>query len=202
MRPNSNCRCSKPDCTTCKDRNRSATGPTGPSGATGATGALGATGPLGATGATGALGGTGATGPSAPSTLLWGNRILDNTLDQQFLHPGYGDGVADAEAPGTVLPAGADGLDFRLPASSVLRNMRVHVRDPGQGDVTIEYRLYVDGVATALVVPLSNIALDGADLVNAVPVAAGQRVGVRATLDGLFITSQTRILVSVQQDPL
>lgn len=124
------------------------------------------------------------------ATLVWGNRILDNIVEDQFLHPGYGDGVADI-----------DELDFRMPSDSVLRNMQVHVRAPGQGAVTITYRLFVNGLPTALVVPLLNTQLDGANAA-AVTVAKGDRIGVHAQLSGLFTTSQTRILVSIGQGPV
>lgn len=79
--------------------------------------------------------------------------------------------------PGTV-PVGTVPSIIVAPRAGIVRNMfsRAAVA-PGVGE-TLTFTLFVNEVATALTVVLTGAALSGSDLVNAVPVNAGDRLEI------------------------
>lgn len=105
---------------------------------------------------------------------MWGDDNVTNTTTTRYLTPGY---ALNDIAPD--LPIG--GAYLEMPRAGTLRNLRVRHNDPGTSSNVITYTLFVNNVATALTVTLAANAVDGADLVNSVVVAAGDRVSIEVT---------------------
>jgi hypothetical protein len=76
--------------------------------------------------------------------------------------------------------------------------MYVNARLAGVGAATITYTLLVNGVASALSVAMANTAVAGSDLVNAIPIVAGDRISLQVAKSANVTSSQTDIMVSMQ----
>jgi hypothetical protein len=104
------------------------------------------------------------------SVLHWGNGGITTTTTTRFLTPGFAPSNAQTTA-----------IQFRVPFSGTIRNLRVHFNAAGTGANLIVFTVRVNGVASALSVSMAANATDGSDLANIVTVAAGDLVDVRVT---------------------
>lgn len=119
---------------------------------------------------------------SDTSILAWGNNSVASTTASRFLDPWYSDTLAPVAA-----------VQWRSPRSGTAKNMRVrHNVTAGNGN-DIVYTLRVNGVASALTVTLASTATDGSDLVNTVPIAAGDLLDIIVTKAAGIAASPTNI---------
>jgi hypothetical protein len=113
---------------------------------------------------------TGSAAAPARSTLLFGNNSVTSTTTTRYLSPSYD----DTTAPNSP-------IQFRVPFSGTLRNLRVrHNTTSGNGN-PIVYTLRVNGSGTAIAVSLSSTSADGADTSNSVAVSAGDLIDMEVT---------------------
>lgn len=113
------------------------------------------------------------------SILTWGNDSVAASVDARTLAPGYDRSIA--AVVGSLAGGGNEG-QYRAPRAGTMRNLRArHNTNNGNGN-TVNYRLFVNGVASALQVNLATAAIgDATDAVNVVAVAAGDLIDMVAT---------------------
>jgi hypothetical protein len=117
------------------------------------------------------------TTPSATGTtaiLQWGNSSVANSTAARVLDPGYENRIAP-------LTTGTSFVDVRIPRAGTLRNLYVQHNNPGGTGAVLTYTVFVNGIATAITVGVASTTAQGADTVNSVVVAAGDRVRVVVT---------------------
>lgn len=143
----------------------------------------------------GAPGPPGPPGPASSCVLEWG---ADITVGlplgfRSYLLPGYG-----FIAPIGLALAGT-APEYRVSRAGTIQRLRVRCRGAGAGaGLATTYRLIVNGAPTALGVTMLDTLQDAADLVNAVPVAAGDLLALEVSRIALQLTPQTGIVVSVE----
>jgi hypothetical protein len=167
------------------------TGPTGPQGITGPTGLIGPTGPTGATG----VGATGPTGPTGPATtgsvLFWGVSSFPANKTT-YLPPGR----IDNSPPLTSV------YRMRMPRAGTLRNLFARHNSAGTGG-TITYTVFVNNVATAIVIALMSAAVasptpgGSQDTVHSFVVVQGDDVAIQATTIGSIGTVDTMVTLEL-----
>jgi hypothetical protein len=116
---------------------------------------------------------TGAAG-GATAVMYWGNSSVANSTATRVLDPGYENRIAP-------LASGTSFVDVRVPRAGTLRNLYVQHNNPGGTGAVITYTVFVNGVATAITVGVASTTAQGADTVNSVVVAAGDRVRIVVT---------------------
>lgn len=114
-------------------------------------------------------------GAGAGAVLGFGEKTLPGGADAvAYLAPWYEEHSEGGELAFIV--------DMVAPRAGTLRNLYVRHNNAGN-DGDVRYVVMVDGLATALALTLSaNAVGQGSNLVDAIPVAAGARVGMRATI--------------------
>jgi hypothetical protein len=106
----------------------------------------------------------------ATHTALFGAGSVSSTTTTRYLFPAYDDSIAQT-----------DPVQYRSPRAGKMRNLRVRHNDPAGNGNSIAYTLRINGVASALTVSMTSTASDGSDLVNEVPVAAGDLIDIEVT---------------------
>jgi hypothetical protein len=102
--------------------------------------------------------------------LQWGAGNVSATTTARALWPSW----QSALAPTTPIP-------IPLSRAGTLQRLRVHVENPGGNGLPVVYTVAVNGVPTALTVSLASTGTDASDLVNTVPVLAGDLVTLLVT---------------------
>ena len=113
-------------------------------------------------------------GSDGSAVLYWGNNSIANSTASRVLDPGYGDRIAP-------LALSAALMDLRVTRPGTLRNLYIEHNNPGGTGAVITYTVFVNGIATAITVGVASTTAGGADTVNSVVVAAGDRVRIVVT---------------------
>jgi hypothetical protein len=113
-------------------------------------------------------------GTEAKAILTWGNASVANSTATRVLDPGYENRLAPLSTAASV-------IDVRSPRSGVLRNLYVEHNNPGGSGALITYTVYVNGAPTAITVGVASTSAQGADTVNSVSIAAGDRIRIVVT---------------------
>lgn len=121
------------------------------------------------------------------SVLFWGNAGLTTTTTTRFLTPGFSTG----NAPTTV-------IQYRVPITGSIRNLRVRHNTVGTGGNLIVYTVRINGVASALTVSMAANASDGSDLTHSVAISAGDLIDIRATKAVIIGGSPVDIVASLE----
>lgn len=120
----------------------------------------------------------GANGPvtiSAPGTgstglFQWGNSSVANSTATRYLDPGFENRIAPL-AP----------IQLRAPRAGTVRNLYIEHNNPGGSGATITYTVRVNGAPSILTIGVASTSIGGADTVNSVVVAAGDRIDIEVT---------------------
>lgn len=123
----------------------------------------------------------------ASSPVTWGANSVTATTTTRYLFPGYGD------ATGSTTP-----VQFQIPRSGTLQNMRVVQNGPAGNGEAIVYTLRVNNVATALAASLLSTDATGANLVDTVAVVAGDFLDVEVTKALAVGSSPSDIALSME----
>ncbi len=104
--------------------------------------------------------------------LFWGNQSIAASADTRFLSTGWDSSTAPTTAESTWI----------APRAGTIRNLTAtHNSAAGNGE-DVDYEIFVAGVASGVLVTLATgIIVSGSDFVNAVAVAQGATVDLRAT---------------------
>jgi hypothetical protein len=123
---------------------------------------------------------------SAGGVLVFGANDVAATATDRFLFPTY----VELQAPTTV-------REMSATRDGVLRNLFVRCRIAGtNAGSVITYTVQINGLNSALAVPLDVSILTGSNTADLVSVAAGDRIGVIAT-KGVINGSPTTIIASM-----
>jgi|SRR3990172_4000627 len=109
--------------------------------------------------------------------------------DTRYLTPGW----SPITATTTV-------FEIRATASVTFFGMRVRHNTPSADPTTIDYRLRVNGVDTALVVTLAGNAFDGSNLVDDASVDAGDLVALVAVKGIPIATGLLNVIVTFEAE--
>jgi hypothetical protein len=120
-------------------------------------------------------------------TILFGADALTATTTTRYLYPGYSNSLAQ------VTP-----VQYRVPRSGVIRNMRVRQNTTAGNGNTIVYTFRKNAAAQTLTATLASTATDGSDLINSFPVAAGDLLDVAVTKALNIAGSPTDIVVTAE----
>lgn len=116
--------------------------------------------------------GTGTGADSEDDVLTWGRGEIEEGT--AWLTPGYD--ASNASQPNEI-PSG-------MPRDGVFRHLFVSQSGPGDGEGTVAYTLFVNGVETALVATLDVTDTTGTDFVNEVDVLEGDLISWRTLASG------------------
>ena len=110
--------------------------------------------------------------PAGSSILVWGNENVGAAADDRYLSSGSNFGIASL----------TDTLQYIAPSNVTLRDLFVrHNSAAGNGNDVI-YTVFVNGVATALLVPLATGAVgDASNVVDTAAVLQGDRISIQAS---------------------
>lgn len=120
-----------------------------------------------------------------PAPLLFGGPNAANTNTRRWLAPGF----YNTTLPTSERPQDAD-------VNLVLTSIRVRCV-AGTGAATVTYTVFVDGVATGVLVAMSNTATSATATGFSVAVSAGQRVSVAVDKSASVTAGQTDIAAVV-----
>jgi len=120
------------------------------------------------------------------AVVHWGNSLVSTTTTTRYLTPGY----EAAIAPTTV-------VQWRVPFSGVIKNLRVQHNTPAGNGNVIVYTVRINGVASTLTVSLASTASNGSDTANSAVVAAGDLVDIAITKAAGVATSPGDVMASV-----
>jgi hypothetical protein len=101
--------------------------------------------------------------------FMWGNQTISPTTTVRWLDPSY-----------NATSAGIVAIVFATPIGGTVKNMRVTQVGGGNGNL-VNFTLFVNGVATALVVTMASTAVLGTNLINSAVVVAGDLLELRVT---------------------
>lgn len=117
--------------------------------------------------------------------FMWGNQTISPTTTVRWLDPSY-----------NTTPAGIVAIVFATPIGGTVKNMRVTQVGGGNGNI-VTYTLFVNGIATALVVNMASTAVLGTDLVNSVIVVAGDLLELRVTKAINIAAGPTQVIATM-----
>ena len=122
--------------------------------------------------------------------MFWGADNVTATTTLRYLPYGYSLGSAPANP-----------LRYRMPRGGTLRDLRVRHNNPQGNGLPIVYTVAINGVPTALLVSLPSTSVDGANLVDAIPVAANDLIAIQVSKAAGVGTSPMEITASLLLDP-
>lgn len=129
------------------------------------------------------------TGALPGSINTWGAGDVGTTMTARFLSPGY-----DRTSIAMVAE-----IAFDAPRAGTARNMFVHVLDPSTpGAQTLTYTLFVNGVATALLVTMNRAATDAMNTTDTVSFNQGDRLAVQVTKSAVVSPGINNVVVSME----
>lgn len=125
---------------------------------------------------------------AATSALLhFGNTSVASSTTTRYLAPGY----AVSLAPTVV-------VQYRVPFSGTLKNLRIVHNGPAGNGNPIVYTLRVNAVAQALQVSLFSTASSGVDSTHSVVVAAGDLIDIEVTKAAGVGSSPSDVMASLE----
>jgi hypothetical protein len=123
----------------------------------------------------------------ARNVLFWGAGNVAGTAVTRFLRPGYQSGVAPVT-----------GVRIPITRAGTLQRMFVRCRVAGAGVTNITYTVLLNGAATTLAVAMLPTAVSASNVVNTVPVVAGDFIEIQVTKAAIG-SSPTDIEVCVEE---
>jgi hypothetical protein len=115
-------------------------------------------------------------GAGGASPLFFGANSVSNSMTPRYLYPSY-DGFLAQTIP----------IQWRVPRPGVLRFFRMRHNLLGGSPAFIGYTIRVNSIPTALSVLLAANVTDGFDLLNNVPVVAGDLVDLQVTKAAVLV---------------
>jgi hypothetical protein len=114
--------------------------------------------------------GAGGGGGGGGGLLFFGNGAVGATNTTRYLEPGFDSTLAPTTP-----------VALRIPSDGTLRRMYIDHGTPAGNGELIVYTIRVNGVATALSVSIPSTSPTGANTVDTVAVAAGDRIDLEVT---------------------
>jgi len=118
-----------------------------------------------------------------------GTNDIATPADTRYLTPGWS-------------PVTASTTVFEIEAtdSVTLQNMRVRHNTPSADPTTIDYRLRINGVDTALTVTLAGNASSGSNLVDAVSAEPGDLIALVAVKGAIIVSGLLNVIVTMEAE--
>lgn len=119
------------------------------------------------------------------TTYTWGNSGTNTTTTTRWMDPFWAS-------------AGAGTVEIRIPITvgGTLANLRFFANTAGTSANTITYTLFVNGIASTLLIPTTATDTTGTDNVHTVAVSAGDTVSMQITKSGT-VGSPTNVFLTV-----
>lgn len=123
--------------------------------------------------------------PQPAAQLIFGAEAVATNTTPRFLYPGYNPSIAQTTT--IQVPASRDGT---------LRDMFIHQTGDGNG-TNLTYTVRVNGVATVLAITMASTDSAASNIVDSVPVSAGDLIDVEVTKAGGLGNSPDDIMCSI-----